>query len=131
MIASEGTVGHYARVNGLELHYELHGNGQPLVLLHGGLGAIEMFESLLPSLAAIRQVVAVDLEGHGQAPLFKHRPCQHLDGHRRSLLSRGHSRRLADFAEMPAHCVVSTAASARAFCQQYCHQDHRVLRGII
>jgi len=66
MITSEGTVGHNARINGLEMHYELHGNGQPLVLLHGGLGAIEMFESLLPSLAAIRQVVAVDLEGHGR-----------------------------------------------------------------
>jgi pimeloyl-ACP methyl ester carboxylesterase len=66
MIDSEGSVGDYARINGLELYYELHGNGQPLVLLHGGLGAIEMFGSLLPSLAAIRQVVAVDLEGHGR-----------------------------------------------------------------
>jgi len=33
----------YAPVNGIELYYELHGTGKPMVLLHGGVGAIEMF----------------------------------------------------------------------------------------
>lgn len=59
------TSGQYAKVNGLELYYETHGTGQPLVLLHGGLGAIEMFGPNLPALAKNRKVIAVDLQGHG------------------------------------------------------------------
>ncbi len=60
------TIGDYAEVNGIRLYYEIHGEGHPLVLLHGGLGAIEMFGWNLPALAAKRQVVAVDLQGHGR-----------------------------------------------------------------
>lgn len=56
----------YAPVNGLQLYYEIYGNGEPLVLLHGGLGAIEMFGPNLPVLAQSRQVIAVDLQGHGR-----------------------------------------------------------------
>jgi pimeloyl-ACP methyl ester carboxylesterase len=58
--------GRYADVNGISLYYEVHGSGKPLVLLHGGLGAIEMFGPVLPTLAAGRQVIAVDLQGHGR-----------------------------------------------------------------
>jgi pimeloyl-ACP methyl ester carboxylesterase len=56
----------YASVNGLNLYYEIHGSGEPLILLHGGVGAIEMFGAVLPSLAQNRQVVAVDLQAHGR-----------------------------------------------------------------
>ena len=56
----------YAPVNGLDLYYELHGAGAPLVLLHGGFGATGMFGELLPALAAHRRVIAVDLQGHGR-----------------------------------------------------------------
>ena len=58
--------GHYADVNGIKLYYEIHGTGRPLILLHGGLGAIEMFGPNLPALAAGRQVIAVDLQGQGR-----------------------------------------------------------------
>jgi pimeloyl-ACP methyl ester carboxylesterase len=58
--------GRYADVNGITLYYESHGTGRPLVLLHGGLGAIEMFGPNLPALAAGRRVIAVDLQGHGR-----------------------------------------------------------------
>jgi pimeloyl-ACP methyl ester carboxylesterase len=58
--------GRYADVNGIKLYYEIHGSGKPLVLLHGGLGAIEMFGPNLPALAKGRQVIAVDLQGHGR-----------------------------------------------------------------
>jgi pimeloyl-ACP methyl ester carboxylesterase len=55
----------YADVNGLSLHYEEHGSGEPLVLLHGGIGAGEMFGAILPELSAGRRVITVDLQGHG------------------------------------------------------------------
>jgi pimeloyl-ACP methyl ester carboxylesterase len=58
--------GNYAEVNGLEMYYEVHGTGQPLVLLHGGVGAIEMFGEVLPLLAEGRQVIAADLQAHGR-----------------------------------------------------------------
>src|SRR6267142_4443872 len=58
--------GHYADVNGIKLYYELQGSGKPLVLLHGGLGAIEMFGPNLEALAKGRQVIGVDLQGHGR-----------------------------------------------------------------
>ena len=56
----------YADVNGVRLWYEVHGTGRPLVLLHGGYGSTEMFAPVLPSLVTRRQVVAVDLQGHGR-----------------------------------------------------------------
>jgi pimeloyl-ACP methyl ester carboxylesterase len=58
--------GKYADVNGIKLYYEVHGTGHPLILLHGGLGAISMFGPNLPALAKGRQVIAVDLQGHGR-----------------------------------------------------------------
>ena len=58
--------GQYAEVNGLNLYYETHGSGPPMILLHGGLGSGEMFGPILPSLAARHEVVAVDLQGHGR-----------------------------------------------------------------
>src|SRR5207245_11300476 len=42
--------GHLA-VNGLNYYYEIHGTGEPLLLLHGGLGSIDMFRPMLPALA--------------------------------------------------------------------------------
>jgi pimeloyl-ACP methyl ester carboxylesterase len=62
---AKGT-GQYAEVNGINLYYETHGTGRPLVLLHGGLGSGEMFGPVLPLLAERHQVVAVDLQGHGR-----------------------------------------------------------------
>ena len=56
----------YAPVNGLQLYYETRGSGRPLVLLHGGLMTIDLnFGPLLEPLAAGRQVIAVELQGHG------------------------------------------------------------------
>jgi pimeloyl-ACP methyl ester carboxylesterase len=59
----------YAATNGLNYYYEIHGEGEPLLLLHGGLGSIDMFGPVLPALAAHRQVIAVDLQGHGRTGL--------------------------------------------------------------
>lgn len=56
----------YAPVNGLNMYYEIHGAGEPLILLHGGLGMTGMFGPLLSQLAQTRQVIAADLQGHGR-----------------------------------------------------------------
>src|SRR3989442_3734565 len=58
--------GQYAEVNGIKLHYETHGAGRPLILLHGGLGSGEMFGPVLPRLAERHQVITPDLQGHGR-----------------------------------------------------------------
>src|SRR5437899_754264 len=58
--------GAYAVVNGIKMYYEIHGTGAPLVLLHGGVRAGDMFAPLLPTLSAHRQVIAVDLQAHGR-----------------------------------------------------------------
>jgi hypothetical protein len=60
--------GHLA-VNGLSYYYEVRGHGEPLLLLHGGLGSIEMFGPVLAKLAERRTVIGVDLQGHGRTPL--------------------------------------------------------------
>jgi pimeloyl-ACP methyl ester carboxylesterase len=56
----------YAPVNGLKLYYEIHGAGEPLVLLHGGLGSTEMLGDLVPALSKTRRVIAPDLQAHGR-----------------------------------------------------------------
>src|SRR5213076_2658428 len=58
--------GKYAKVNDINLYYETHGDGPPLILLHGGLGSGETFGLVLTQLAKRHQVTAVDLQGHGR-----------------------------------------------------------------
>jgi pimeloyl-ACP methyl ester carboxylesterase len=56
----------YVPVNGLDMYYEIHGDGSALILLHGAMGTIDScFAKLLPALAATRQVIAIELQGHG------------------------------------------------------------------
>ena len=55
----------YAPVNGLQMYYEIHGSGEPLVLLHGAFGAIDLWGSILTILAENHHVIAVELQGHG------------------------------------------------------------------
>src|SRR6059058_6410176 len=57
-----------ARVNGVELGYRLIGEGDPLILLHGGFGTSEMFGPNVDLLAAGRRVIGVDLQSHGRSP---------------------------------------------------------------
>src|SRR2546429_8812507 len=57
-----------ARVNGIELGYQVLGTGKPLVLLHGGFGSLEMFGPNVDLLAKKNQVIGVDLQSHGRSP---------------------------------------------------------------
>ncbi len=59
----------HIEANGVNYYYEIHGQGEPLLVLHGGLGSIDMFGPVLPALAEGRQVIAVDLHGHGRTAL--------------------------------------------------------------
>jgi pimeloyl-ACP methyl ester carboxylesterase len=54
--------GEHASVNGLKMYYELHGIGRPVVVLHGSFGRTVNY----PTLSENRQLVAVDLQGHGR-----------------------------------------------------------------
>jgi pimeloyl-ACP methyl ester carboxylesterase len=59
----------YVKTNGLEYYYEISGTGEPLLLLHGGLGSTDMFAPIMPALTDHRTVIAVDLHGHGRTAL--------------------------------------------------------------
>ena len=52
-------------VNGVELYYEVHGEGSPLVMLHGGVNPSDMFGAPLAAMAKNHKVVAVHMRGHG------------------------------------------------------------------
>lgn len=64
--AQDAPVGNYATLGDLNLYYEVHGEGDPLIVIHGGLGGIVEFGQLLPLLAESHQVIAVELQGHGR-----------------------------------------------------------------
>jgi pimeloyl-ACP methyl ester carboxylesterase len=57
----------YAPIHGMQMYYEIHGAGEPLVLLHGAYSSIpDSFGALIPTLAEQHQVIAVELQGHGR-----------------------------------------------------------------
>ena len=59
----------HAAVNGVNYYYAVYGTGEPLLLLHGGMFHTEMFGPNLTKLAQSRQVIGVDLQGHGRTSL--------------------------------------------------------------
>jgi pimeloyl-ACP methyl ester carboxylesterase len=59
----------YVTANGVKYWFEIHGKGEPLLLLHGGLGSTGMFGPVLSKLAENRRVIGVDLHGHGRTEL--------------------------------------------------------------
>jgi len=59
--------GRYAEVNGIRLYYEEHGTGEPLLLLHGGLGSVDYLRNQIPVLAQEFRVIAIDSRGHGRS----------------------------------------------------------------
>jgi pimeloyl-ACP methyl ester carboxylesterase len=66
--------GNYAEVNGLNMYYEIHGAGEPLVVLHGAYMTIDAMGEVVPELAKSRQVIAVELQGHGRTADIEDRP---------------------------------------------------------
>jgi pimeloyl-ACP methyl ester carboxylesterase len=58
--------GAIAKVNDIEMYYEVHGAGEPLILLHGGFGNTENFANSIPVFAKEFRVIAVDSRGQGR-----------------------------------------------------------------
>ena len=58
--------GDYASVNGLNMYYEIHGSGEPLILIHGGFGVSEMLEPIIPELSKYQQVITPHLQASGR-----------------------------------------------------------------
>lgn len=67
-LAAPARTGHIES-NGVNYYYSIRGKGEPLLMLHGGLGSQDMFEPILPAFTEHRQVIAVDLQGHGRTAL--------------------------------------------------------------
>jgi len=74
--AMSAAPGEYAAVNGINLYYERHGSGRPIILLHGGLGSGEMFAPIIGQLAEHHEVITPDLQGHGRTADIE-RPIDH------------------------------------------------------
>lgn len=68
----------YVKAGGVNYYYEIRGRGEPLLLLHGGLGNTATFAPGIPELAKTREVIAVDLYGHGRTALTD-RPMSYVD----------------------------------------------------
>src|SRR5262245_56057294 len=66
--AASARAGH-VEVDGVSYAWRITGHGEPLLLLHGGLGSMDMFDPLLPALEQGHEVIAVDLQGHGRSTL--------------------------------------------------------------
>ena len=65
--SSQQPVTGYAPVNGLKMYYEIHGKGEPVVLLHGSFMTIPgNWPEMIPALAKTRRVIAVEMQGHGR-----------------------------------------------------------------
>jgi len=65
-VAAQDAHSGFAPVNGLNLYYEIHGQGEPLIMIHGGVSASEAFGENLTELAKTRKVVVLHLQGHGR-----------------------------------------------------------------
>jgi pimeloyl-ACP methyl ester carboxylesterase len=59
----------YAPVNGAKVYYEVHGNGMPIILIHGAFYTIDLnWSELIPELSKHRKVIAIEMQGHGHSP---------------------------------------------------------------
>jgi len=63
-----------ASINGIRIHYAIHGEGPPVILLHGGLANADYWGNQVPGLAADHTVILMDSRGHGRSTRDEARP---------------------------------------------------------
>ncbi|GLQ56713.1 alpha/beta fold hydrolase [Devosia nitrariae] len=64
--AQSDNAGRTVEVNGMQMYYETHGEGEPLIVLHGAYMTIPAMGEIIPKLAESRQVIAIEFQGHGR-----------------------------------------------------------------
>ena len=64
---AESTVAETIPINDIQLYYEVHGGGEPLILVHGGLGNSDYWDKQIDVFAKEYQVIALDSRGHGRS----------------------------------------------------------------
>jgi pimeloyl-ACP methyl ester carboxylesterase len=65
-LAEAQSVGERVEVNGMQMYYEVSGDGEPLIVLHGAYMNIPSMGAIIPRLAATHKVYALELQGHGR-----------------------------------------------------------------
>lgn len=75
---SNKQAGKYADINDIKIYYEIYGNGEPLLLLHGNGGSIENFMLQIPEFAKYFKVIAVDSRAQGGHRIQKKRSAMRL-----------------------------------------------------
>lgn len=81
----------YVPIGPLRMFYTLQGRGDPLILIHGGLGSSNLFGRIAQKFAARRQVIAMDPQGHGRTADIDRPPgCQILADDVKALLEHLH-----------------------------------------
>lgn len=63
--------GYAESAEGLRIHYEIYGQGDPIVVMAGGFGHASSMAQVIGPLSRNRQIIAIDLEGHGRTALRK------------------------------------------------------------
>jgi len=65
-MAAAQAVGHRVEINGMQLYYEVSGQGDPLIVLHGAYMNIPSMGAIIPKLAQTHKVYALEFQGHGR-----------------------------------------------------------------
>jgi pimeloyl-ACP methyl ester carboxylesterase len=66
VLADSKPGGNRVQVNGMKMYYEVSGNGDPLIVLHGAYMNIPSMGGIIPKLARTHKVYAIELQGHGR-----------------------------------------------------------------
>ncbi|MFQ5448725.1 MAG: alpha/beta fold hydrolase, partial [Saprospiraceae bacterium] len=66
-ITTNAQTGHYAEVNGTKIYYEMYGEGEPLLLLHGFTVSHIVWDDLVKDLSKNYKLIIPDLRGHGNS----------------------------------------------------------------
>src|SRR5690349_8697247 len=79
-VSAQKTTTGYAPVNGLKMYYEVHGSGEPVVLLHGAFMTItNNWTDWIGELSKTRKVIAIEMQGHGRtADIDRELSSEHL-----------------------------------------------------